>query len=72
MKDNEFYCLKCRKNVSIKKEDICFKNYKNSKMINNGKKAPTLVAECSKCDSKMVKFVKHKDSEKLQEKFEKC
>ena len=41
-------------------------------MINNGKKAPTLVAECSKCDSKMVKFVKHKDSEKLQEKFEKC
>ena len=72
MKENEFYCLKCKKRVSIKKNDICFKNFKNSKMVNNGKKAPALVAECNKCETNMVKFVKHKDSKKVEEKFEKC
>ena len=51
MKENEFYCLKCKKRVSIKKNDICFKNFKNSKMVNNGKKAPALVAECNKCET---------------------
>jgi len=72
MRENEFYCLRCRKRVSVKKDDICFKNIKNSKMVNNGKKAPVLFAECQKCDAKLIKFVKHKDSEKFENKFPKC
>jgi hypothetical protein len=70
LSQNQFYCVKCRKVVKINSDDICFKNFKNKRMI--GGKTPALVAECHKCDTNLTKFVKHKLAEKLEDKFGKC
>ncbi len=70
MKQNQFYCVSCRKVINIPADDICFKYLKNSKMP--GGKMPSLRAECHKCDTNLTKFVKHKDAEKLKDKFGRC
>lgn len=67
---NQFYCVGSRHKVTLKTDDICFKNFKNSKMPNG--KSPALIGECKKCNCKLVKFVKHKDVAKLSKKFGKC
>ena len=67
---NQFYCVAKKHKVTLKTDDICFKNYKNSNM--KGGKTPALVGYCSKCDCKLTKFVKHKDATKLKNKFGTC
>lgn len=63
MKQTEFYCLKCRKAVTPKDEIKLRK-------LKNGKHA--LVSYCHKCDTKLFKFVKEDDVEKLSAKYKKC
>jgi hypothetical protein len=70
LKETEFYCVKCRKSVNIPKKDICFKNFKNSKMV--GGKAPALVGYCKKCDCNLTKFVKHDKANSLKNKYGTC
>ena len=69
MKQNQFYCVSCRKRVSVYVDDICFKFIKNKNMYNG--KMPVLKSECPKCDTNLTKFVKHDDAKKLQKKY-KC
>ena len=68
MKANQFYCVKCRKFVTIKQDDICFKYIKNKKIG----KMPSLKAECSKCETSLTKFVKRDDATKLKNKYGTC
>ena len=68
MKVNEFYCVKCRKIVKLKNDDICVKSIKNKKIGS----IPALKGYCQKCDVNLTKFVKRSDEEKLVKKFNKC
>ena len=68
MKTNQFYCVKCRKAVTVNQDYICFKYLKNKKIG----KIPSLKAECSKCDTILTKFVKHDDATKLKKKYGTC
>ena len=61
---NEFYCVKTRKKVKVKSEDICVVVFKNG--------APALYAQCPKTNTNMYKFIKHKDEQKLTKKFGEC
>jgi len=70
MTERQFYCVSCRKRVTIPSADICFKNIKNSKMV--GGKMPSLVAYCEKCDCNLTKFVKHSKAKSLKSKYRKC
>ena len=68
MRENEFYCVKCRKVVKVPKDDICLTFIKNKKIG----KIPALKGECAKCDTNLTKFVKVDDAEKLENKYGKC
>lgn len=65
MKQQQFYCVSCNSRVSLPADDIWFKMGKSSKR----KKLPMLKGKCKKCDGKLTKFVKIKDSQKLKSKF---
>ena len=56
MTPNQFYCLKCKKRVKIKSEDICEDKIKNKKRGS----IPVLRAVHNKCGTKLIKFVKQK------------
>lgn len=68
MKTNQFYCVSCRKKVSILSDNICLKYINNSRVG----KIPALKGECNKCDTKLTKFVKRDDAKKLEKKYGKC
>lgn len=68
MKTNQFYCVSCRKKVIVSADDICVKYIKNSRVG----RIPALKGECSKCDTKLTKFVKRDDAKKLEKKYGKC
>lgn len=70
MRQNQFYCVSCRKKVSAKPDDICFKYLKNKNMKNG--KMPSLKSECTKCNTNLTKFIKNDDVKKLQNKYGKC
>jgi predicted nucleic acid-binding Zn-ribbon protein len=63
MKQTEFYCLKCKKVVVIPKDEI------KLSVLKNGKHA--LSSQCSECDTKLFKFVKEDDVNKLAVKYKK-
>lgn len=68
LKRNEFYCVKCRKRMTCKNEDMCVKIYKNKKTG----ETPALRGVCSKCGTNLTKFVKRDDVGHLIEKYGKC
>lgn len=68
MRQNEFYCVKCRKIVKVGNDDICLTFIKNKRIG----KIPALKAECNKCETNLTKFVKVDDVEKLEKKYDKC
>jgi len=65
MKEKQFYCVACRKKVTLPEDDIKFKNLKNYKRG----KVPALKGRCVKCDTKVTKFVKVKASKGLSQKY---
>lgn len=65
LSEREFYCVKCRKTVSLSASDIKVVVYKNARFANG---SPALVGEC-KCGTKVTKFIKHDDKEKLKTKY---
>ena len=68
LKQNQFYCVKCRKRVTSHPDDICVKNIRNRKTGS----IPALKSECPKCGTKLFKFSKRKDATKLRSKFGRC
>lgn len=67
MKQNQFYCVKCRKKKMCKSSDMGIKVYANKRM--KGGKAPALKCACPACGTNMTKFIKHDDQSKLTKKF---
>jgi hypothetical protein len=67
LKQEEFYCVKCRKRV--KGDDICIKTFKNKKSFGG---IPTMMASCKKCDTSVYKFIKHSAKDRLTDKYGKC
>jgi hypothetical protein len=51
LKKDEFYCVKCRKKVKPSKEPKMVKTKNNRHMLKG---------ECSKCGTKVCRFVKSK------------
>lgn len=68
LKQTEFYCVSCRKPVSVHADDICFKDAKSSKR----RKIPMLKAYCSKCDCNLNKFVKASSAGDMRRKYGRC
>lgn len=69
LKQQEFYCVKCRNRVKINADDICVTTLKNKK-VKGG--VPTLIGSCAKCDTDMYKFIKRADKARLTKKFGRC
>ena len=65
LSEREFYCVKCRKTVTLPASDIKVTVYKNARFTNG---SPALVGEC-KCETKVTKFIKHDDKERLKSKY---
>jgi hypothetical protein len=63
-KVNEFYCLPCRKKITIPANNICFTITKNKK--------PMLKGRCAKCGGVANRFVKLSDAKSLKDKFGTC
>lgn len=68
LKENEFYCVKCRKSVSAKKQNMCLKKKKNPR---NGMNVFMLKSKC-KCGTNLTKFVSPCNASKLENKYGKC
>jgi hypothetical protein len=64
MKQKEFYCVKCKKVASVNNHEIRLRTLKNDKHC--------LFSHCDKCNTKLFKFVKEDDVEKLSSKYKKC
>ena len=64
MKTNEFYCVACRKRVTIGSNDICVSKLKNGRYA--------LKAYCGKCDCHLTKFISNDSVSKMKSKFGKC
>jgi hypothetical protein len=66
LKENQFYCVKCKKIVTG--SDICVKIYKTS----TRRMLPALKAVHNKCDTNLTKFVSMDKKDKLIDKYGKC
>lgn len=65
LKENQFYCVKCRKAVSCGADTIkltCFKNKKTGS-------TSALTSKCCKCGTKLVKFVAKDKTSSLRSKY---
>lgn len=69
LKQQEFYCVQCRKRVKCNADDMCLRKVRNYKRKGG---VPMLAGHCKKCDCNVNKFVKVKDAAKLQKKYGKC
>ena len=69
MLEREFYCVACRKKVTIPANDICVKVYKN-KRVPGG--SPALVGHCNKCSTQVTKFIKKDSKDRMIQKFGLC
>lgn len=70
LKQQQFYCVKCKAKRTVKAGDICVKVYRNKRMYDG--KAPSLRSECPKCGTNLTKFIKHDSTERMQDKYGKC
>lgn len=67
LRQNQFYCVKCRARRTAPENSMYVKIYKNKKMA--GGKVPALKAECSKCSTPLTKFIKHDSVDKMVKKY---
>lgn len=65
MKDQEFYCVKCRKKVHLPAKEIGVVFFHNKKRG----EIPALMGHCRQCDTKVTKFIKESQVPKMIEKF---
>ena len=67
MTEREFYCVSCRKRVTLHADDICLKSY-----TTKGRKTYALRGACGKCDHMLTKFVSKDHAAKLKAKYGTC
>jgi|UniRef100_A0A6C0CZL1 hypothetical protein len=69
LKEQEFYCVSCRKRVKIEHDDICVDVIKNKK-VRGG--IPALRGICQKCDANVIKFIKVDKKAQMVDKYGRC
>ena len=70
MKENQFYCVSCRKRVMQKDSDaICVTTLDNP---NRPKGVPALFTGCPNCDINLYKFISDDAKVKMTRKYGKC
>jgi len=69
LKEQEFYCVKCRERVFVEKENMCVKIYKNSR---TGLDTPALKGYCFESETNLTKFIKHDSTAKMVSKYGEC
>ena len=62
LKQNEFYCVSCRKPVRASVDDIKFK-------VTRLTRRPMLKSYCRKCDCNLNKFVKESQATSMRRKY---
>ena len=67
MKTNQFYCVACRKAVTVSAKDVCVTRIKNRR---SGPR-PALRAKC-KCGTMLTKFIKKDSESKMKSKYRSC
>ena len=67
LKENEFYCVGCRKRVKIPVANMCVKMNHTSKRT-----VPTLIGKCEKCKCKLNKFIKNDSVSEMTKKYGAC
>ena len=65
LKENEFYCVRCKQRVICEKEDIYVKIYVNKKTNND---VPSLKCACD-CGVPLTKFIKHSKTKEMINKY---
>lgn len=68
LRQNQFYCVGCRKRVTVKADDICTKKYRNKKRGS----VSALKGECHTCNAPLTKFIKDSAYQRLTDKYGKC
>ena len=67
LKQRQFYCVKCRRTVTVSPEDIYVKIYTNKRMYDG--KAPALKSQCKSCDTNLTKFIRHDSTASMVDKY---
>ncbi len=67
LKENQFYCVSCRKRVAVPVDDIKFKLLRSPRRRSG--KAPALRSQCGKCATNLTKFVKSVKAAALKKKY---
>lgn len=70
LKQNQFYCVKCRSRRTVQPSSMCVKEYKNRRAKHGH--APVLKSYCNICNTSLTKFIKYNDVDSLTEKYGKC
>ncbi len=68
--ERQFYCVSCRKRVTMPADDICVKVFANKRMYDG--KAPALRSQCSSCGTNLTKFIPHDSTAKMTTRYGKC
>ena len=66
--EKQFYCVKCRKAVTVKAGDMCAKVYANKR----AGLTPTLKGQCAVCQTTLTKFIARDATEDMTSKYGKC
>lgn len=69
LKQNEFYCVKCRKRVTVPADNICVKQYANKRV---GRKISMLKGECKKCGTGVNKIFADAKLSAMKAKYGAC
>lgn len=69
LKENEFYCVKCRDSVKCDKSDICLKSKMNPR---NKVKVNMLKCVCRHCGTSLTKFISLDKLEVYKSKYNRC
>ena len=70
LKQNQFYCVGCRSRKTVSVSDMCVKEHKNSRSKHGY--IPVLKSYCKSCSTPLTKFIKHKDADRLADKYGSC
>lgn len=70
LKQNQFYCVKCKCRKTCKSSNMCVKEHKNKRSKTGY--IPTLKSYCGNCETPLTKFIKHKDTDRLADKYGYC
>lgn len=61
LRQNEFYCVSCRKKVRIPSDEITLEY--------DIARKPRLTAYCHRCETALYKYVRHAQADRLARKF---